>query len=220
MGFSNKFSNRLWGCVVAVLLCAGLAVASTGDQGQITVIVIDSVGIAPAILRQGEAEAERVFRLAGIEIAWVQCVRGSTDEMSACRAVPGVNEFVLHIVPTGKTSSDSVFGEAFLAEDGSGKYSDVFFDRIEDAHRSLGASVGLMLGAVAAHELGHLLLGSNAHSQVGIMEPVWKKEALREIGMGLLLFTADQSSLMKSRMGRAAVTVSASGVWGRAGRIY
>jgi hypothetical protein len=214
------FSNRLWGYVVAVLLCAGCAVAATGDQRQITVVVNDSVGVAPAVLRQGEAEAARVFRLAGIEIAWVDCKGQSAVESGVCRAVPGVNEFVLHIVPTGKTSSDSVFGEAFLGEDGRGKYSDVFFDRIENAHRQLGASVGLLLGDVAAHELGHLLLGSNAHSQVGIMEPVWQKEVLREIGMGTLLFTRDQSSLMKSRIGRQTVAVSTTGVWSRTGRIY
>ena len=214
------FSNRLWGSVMAVVLCTSFAAGETSDHRQITVVVNDSVGVSPAVLRQGEAEAARVFRLAGIEIAWVHCARGAGDQVSACRAVPGVNEFVLHIVPTGKTSCDSVFGEAFLGEDGRGVYSDVFFDRIEDVRREFGASVGLLLGAVAAHELGHLLLGSNAHSQIGIMEPVWQKEVLREVGMGTLLFTRDQSSLMKARIGKETVAVSTTGAWGRTPREY
>jgi hypothetical protein len=57
-----------------------------------------------------------------------------------------------------------------------------------------------LLGTVVAHELGHLLLGSHAHSQVGIMVPVWEEESLRNMGMGHLLFTREQSSLMKMRV--------------------
>lgn len=56
-----------------------------------------------------------------------------------------------------------MFGVAFLAEDGSGKQSDIFFDRIDKAHRANGTSTSSLLGAVTAYELGHLLPGSHAH---------------------------------------------------------
>ena len=69
----------------------------------------------------------------------------------------GPRPVCLHIVPTGKTSSDLVFGLAFLDERGVGKYSDVFLDRIEEACAESGADLSRLLGAVAAHELGHLL---------------------------------------------------------------
>jgi hypothetical protein len=117
-----------------------------------------------------------------------------------CHRLLDPNEFMMHIVSNGRTSSDTVFGVAFLAEDGGGKYSDVFFDRIEDAHRASGTSTAGLLAAVTAHELGHLLLGSHAHSPLGIMSPHWGREDLRRISMGSLRFTTDQSSRMMLRI--------------------
>jgi hypothetical protein len=57
-----------------------------------------------------------------------------------------------------------------------------------------------LLGTVAAHELGHLLLGSHAHSSIGIMTPHWEPETLRRMNMGGLLFTREQASRMQERI--------------------
>jgi hypothetical protein len=56
------------------------------------------------------------------------------------------------------------------------------------------------LGTVIAHELGHLLLGSHAHSYAGVMTPIWRGEVLQLEAMGCLLFTHDQASLMRRRL--------------------
>jgi|SRR5882724_2765096 len=197
MRFNRK---HLWG-FVAVLLGAGVA-AAEGMPAQITVLVNNSAGVSTNVLKQAEQEAAGIFRPAGVEIVWMNCGEESVMEDGACREVPGANRFVLHIVSNGKTSTDFVFGVAFLGEDGRGKYCNVFFDRIRDAHRDLGTSTAQLLGAVAAHELGHLLLGSHAHSSWGIMEPVWKEEALRQTGMGTFLFTAEQGEAMRERIGK------------------
>ena len=200
MGF--RF-NRKVGWLATVLLGARVAALanSSQDNTTITILVIDSARVSAPVLGQSEAEAARIFRAAGIETAWVNCPTEPESEVDACRIVPGANEFVLHIVPSGKTSSDSVFGVSFLGEDGSGKYSNVFYERVAEAHHEWGADVATLLGTVAAHELGHLLLGTRAHSHAGIMTPVWESESLRQIGMGGLRFTHEQSSLMKARLG-------------------
>ena len=195
MGFNRK---HLWG-FVAVLLGVGGA-AGEEIPARITVLVNDSAGVPVKILRQAEQEAGRIFRPAGVEVSWRNCGEQSVMEEGVCREIPGSNRFVLHIVPTGKTASDLVFGVAFLGEDGRGQYCNVFFDRIRDGHRDLGTSTAQLLGTVAAHELGHLLLGSHAHARWGIMEPVWKEEAIRQTGMGTFLFTAEQGESMKARI--------------------
>jgi hypothetical protein len=202
MEFKRKHS---WG-FVAVLLAAGMASAE-GMPARITVLVNNSAGVPAAVLKQAEQEAARIFRPARVEIVWMNCGEESVMEDGVCREVPGPNRFVLHIVPTGKTSTDLVFGVAFLGEDGRGKYCNVFFDRIRDAHRDLGTSTSELLGTVAAHELGHLLLGSHAHSQWGIMEPVWKEEAFQQAGMGTFLFTAEQGELMRERIEREGMVL-------------
>jgi hypothetical protein len=199
MGFSRR-----WELVLASVLLWG-GVATAHDCGsQITVLVNDSASVEPSVLRKAEREAGRLFEAAGIEIRWVNCAE--TDE---CQRILGPKEFVLHIVHAGNTSSDFVFGEAFLGEDGRGQYSDVFFDRLKQAQGDV--NLALLLGAVSAHELGHLLLGSNSHSRIGIMEPRWKPEGLRNLGMGRLLFTPEQARSMRNRISAGAVRVTLSG---------
>ena len=122
------------------------------------------------------------------------------SQTSVCHHVPGANEFVLSIVADGRTSSELVYGVAFIGPGGEGKYADIFLRRVEIAASESGFSAERLLGAVAAHELGHLLLGTHAHSYEGIMSPVWKKTVLQRMEMGSLLFTKDESVTMQGRL--------------------
>jgi hypothetical protein len=209
-GMAMGFSYRQYWVVWVVLLLVRTSAAVSGDTNtkEITVLVNNSAGVSPSVLSQAEIEAGRIFRAASIEIAWVNCPGGAADGEEACRVIPGANQFVLHIVPAGKTSTDSVFGVAFLGEDGTGKYCDVFFDRMRESRRESGVKLSQLLGTVAAHELGHLLLGSHAHTPAGIMTPIWANETLRQMNMGHLLFTRDQSLLMSSRIRREEFRVA------------
>jgi hypothetical protein len=200
MGFRCR---RCEGLAAVVLLWGNMAAGREGNGGQqIRVLVNNTAGVSVAILNQAKVEASRIFRSTGIEIDWADCPKAvDVTEDDACRRVPGSNDFVLHIVAKGRTSSDLVFGLSFLGEDGAGKYSDIFYDRVQQAHRELGADVPTLMGTVAAHELGHLLLGLHAHSYAGIMAAVWKEEALRNLGMGSLQFSGDQADRMRARIG-------------------
>ena len=182
---------------------ASLAWTQADDSSHITVFVNDGVGVNRAILRPAQAEVARLFRPAGIAIEWLNCA-----ETSDCRRPPRKNEFVLHIVPDGRARSDFVFGEAFLGPDGKGAYADVFFNRLRQTAGKL--NIAQLLGAVSAHELGHLLLGSHSHALIGIMEPTWGPESLRRISMGNLTFTPEQQRLMKSHLQSESVAVSLS----------
>ena len=110
---------------------------------------------------------------------------------------------MLNIVPDGKTSSDLIYGIAFLGPGGEGKYADIFFRRIEAACTANGNNVQRFLGTIAAHELGHLLLGSHAHAYEGVMSSVWTDPVLRRVNMGSLLFTREESVAIKARLGAA-----------------
>jgi hypothetical protein len=105
------------------------------------------------------------------------------------------------IVPRAQTLSDIAYGAAFLGSDGRGEYADVFFDsiqRLQDEETQV--SQAQILGYVIAHELGHLLLGSNAHSSLGVMRPHWSRTELQSISMGRLSFTADQGRQIYERL--------------------
>jgi hypothetical protein len=197
VGFSGR--GAWWGTIV--LLCAGVAAAKVGrrDSIEMTVVVNDSVQVPPAVLRQAEVEAERIFALSGIQIRWLACAPALGTE-DPCQRVPGENEFVVHIVRTGQTSLDSIFGVAFVGQDGNGKYCDIYFDRIQETVRTTRAGLGQLLATAIAHELGHLLLGSHSHSFFGIMMPQWNPEELQRIAMGDLLFNKGEALRMRMRL--------------------
>ena len=98
-----------------------------------------------------------------------------------------------------KQLADDVFGVAFLDDNGQGKYTDVFFDGVNSLHRDTGANLGRLLGAVAAHEIGHLL-GFKFHSMWGIMSAHWQQDHLRRLERGALLFTPEQALRMQAQI--------------------
>ena len=192
MGFTESCARLL---LVLLWAAVGWSSAETGGAAEITVLLLNHAKVSRDVIRESEAEATRIFSASGIHLRWVDC-----SQTPVCHHVPGANEFVLSIVADGQTSSELVYGVAFLGPGGEGKYADIFLRRVEIAAMESGFSVQRLLGAVAAHELGHLLLGTNAHSYEGIMCPVWKKAVLQRMEMGSLLFTKDESMTMKGRL--------------------
>lgn len=192
--------------IMFVLLWGIAAAAQVSDLREIEVMMQDDTGMTSSVLKRAEGDASQVLRTAGIEVQWINCPKGS--QTKECRHFPESNEFMLHVVRTGKTPNDLIFGEAFLGEGGIGKYADVFFDRIAGAEAESGVDFSELLGAVCAHELGHLLLGSRSHSTAGIMQAIWRRDALTKIGMGLMLFTGQESRTMRERLGQASLILS------------
>jgi hypothetical protein len=196
MGFTLK-AHLASGLLFLIL--AQLLSARSIDQNrlEITVLVYNTARVSLPDLARAEQQATMIFRQAGIATVWINCTGVSLK--GACQSA-APNQFMVHIVARGKTSNDSVFGVAFLGTDGTGKYCDVFYDRIEKMRRDSGASPARVLGTVAAHEIGHLLLGSHSHSATGLMSPHWRDEELRRISMDRLTFTSEQASRMKTRI--------------------
>lgn len=187
-------------CAVLLLLVVsaeGIALASTegNEVVEVTVLVHDRAKATYSVIEAGEAEAGRIFGAAGIHVHWVDCSKGGV-----CHHQLGASEYALNIVAEGKTSSDLVYGVAFLGPAGEGKYCDIFLRRIEAATNTLGENVARLLGAVMAHELGHLILGSHAHTYHGIMSGIWTQIALQRMEMGSLLFDKREGALMRTKL--------------------
>jgi hypothetical protein len=194
----------LYGCV----FCASTAASQQArHNADVYLLVFDDGRVPSAVMEAGKVEATRILREAGVALIWVNCSAHFPADKPTCRNLDARNAFVLHIIAKGKTSSDSVFGEAFMGEDGNGKYADIFYDRVESAHQA-GADTSRLLGAVAAHELGHLLLGAHAHAWTGIMAPVWEKAGLRHVNKGDFLFSREQAARMNLRIRGDDVTVA------------
>jgi hypothetical protein len=61
---------------------------------------------------------------------------------------------------------------------GSGTLATIFINRVEDSARHAGSDLGLLLGRAIAHEVGHLILRTNAHADEGLMRAIWTEQEL------------------------------------------
>jgi hypothetical protein len=60
----------------------------------------------------------------------------------------------------------------------------------------------IVLGPVVAHEIGHLLLGSQAHSPDGIMQAQWRPRDFLTVLSGQSGFSREQSERMRGQLSR------------------
>ena len=179
---------------------AVLAFASTSmtENPQIIVYIYDDAQVPRNTLARAEQQAIDIYAHAGLGIRWVNCIHPGAE---VCNSGGEPVNLILRItMKIARSTNDAAFGLAYLGADGNGRYADVFWPRIEHLQATSKVNAGLILGAVMAHEMGHLLLGSNAHAVGGIMEARWQGWQLQQINMGSLLFLPSQAQQMRTKI--------------------
>jgi len=181
---------------IAVVAFLGVGYPQTA---QLNVSVYNDAGVAQPMLKKAESVATGVLGRAGVHVEWENCSDRSTSAYSCDH--PDRRQRSLRITPnTIRSMQASIFGVAFLSSDGRGRYADVFYSRVLQLHNDNAVSLPEVLGCVMAHELGHLLLGSNGHSTIGIMQRQWRAIELNQLQRGALLFTTEQAIKMQQWM--------------------
>jgi hypothetical protein len=77
----------------------------------------------------------------------------------------------------------------------------IFLSRVRAAETVYGRFVDLerLLGCVLAHEIGHMLLNSNAHSPEGIMIAKFGDAEMRKAAQRRLIFTRSNREMFSAR---------------------
>ena len=174
---------------------------------KITVLVYNYVHILPSALTRAEKEAGRVLGQAGVQTEWLHCRLGDegTLDAEACRRALGASDLVLKILPRPEAADNGVtrgaLGFGYACPPGNrAAYATVFYQRIEEAAKQGEASESQLLGHAVAHELGHVLIGSNSHSERGIMRARWVAKDLKSAARRDLNFTAEQTEMIRAEM--------------------
>ena len=199
MGRKAKILAALW-MVGCSLLAHGWEAA--GQNPQVTVFVSDSANATERVVLEAERNAGRIFRQAEVDVEWVNCgVKDRYQSEPQCGATTtSSHSLIVRIIPHARTLGEDIFGVSFVDHD-TGTYADLFFEPIEQLHEQYkDIALAPILGGVLAHELGHLLLGSNAHSRDGIMQPHWTKEQLVQAAMGRMRFGKEEAAKMRTRL--------------------
>jgi hypothetical protein len=200
---------------MAVMLAAGAtqgrAPASSEAQAaamvtSMNVSVFDDAGLGLKTVKQAEEVASYAFSRARIDVHWRICsVDGELTHAEPCAKAQYPKELQLRFVRRPHNLKLDTAGIAYLGADGTGCYSEVFVEPMEDLHKALSVSLANVLGQAAAHEIAHLLLGTNSHSPTGIMRAHWRRADLLTADWGLLLFDDTQAKTMRKRLDLAAL---------------
>jgi hypothetical protein len=188
-------------CIIILSLCASYA-SSSSKSLPVRMDVFNDAGVAADVLKSAELEVRRIFGSAHVEIQWRDCTTAQNEPPvdPGCRAPRTPHHLNLRIVPGTERQNQDVFGVAFLAADETGGYSDVFYGSVRKLHKEGHGNEGRVLGHVMAHEIGHLLIGSHAHSPWGIMSAKWHAEELQRLEMGNLFFTTEQVNSIRRKL--------------------
>ena len=210
--------NRLFGKCLAlsfILTLSSASFARTPSTGgaepslKITVRVYNYAEVSRRTLAQAERKATRVFRQVGVETVWLDCSLAGAEVARdpECQQPIGPTDLVLRIIPRSMATrvpfSKAAFGFALRSTDGRPSYiASLFYHRVEELAEDYGFSRTLVLGHVAAHEIGHLLLNSIVHSASGIMQARWGPKDLKRASHQMLHFTPSQAVLIRTEVAK------------------
>jgi hypothetical protein len=152
---------------------------------------------------QAEQSARIVFREAGVDTAWVECptVSSPSPEEAVCAGGASPSILMLNLLPESMAPRLNLrydaFGVAIEPPGGIGYMGSVFYEKAKDYALRVQIDLAPFLGAVIAHELGHLLLGTHSHSADGRMRATWSSKQLHLAEQRGLVFSPSEAERVR-----------------------
>jgi hypothetical protein len=185
--------------VAIALAVMGRPAAAQDRPIYMTIVVQDLAGLSPAVIRQAETVVTRIYSQIGVQITWREIV--GFEEPTAIEQAADVvhGESTIHV---GLLSAEMEHrarperGRLGMALSGT-RLVRVFVNRVEHVARSAQEDMADVLGHVMAHEIGHVLLGPDAHSTAGLMAA---RLDLPRLALGALWFDRAQAAIIQARL--------------------
>jgi len=170
---------------------------------RVMVNVYNGINLPPSDLSRAEREAEKVFRYVGIQITWKTGPMAADLNDNATSERGNAASLQLRLWPRAmagkRPTSSETLGFCLSLENGDAV---LLADAIQKRAVFGSTHFADLLGLAMAHELGHLLLRSAAHSVAGIMRARWTEKALRDDDRGYLRFTPGEAESMRREVMR------------------
>jgi hypothetical protein len=169
--------------------------------------VFDRSGESAADRRVAMETADTILRQADVTPTWVDCSMGSkSSTRDACTSPLGPSELAIRITAGPRQDAPATsrpLGYSYVEPETGGTLATVFTDRVAWLAHASGARPSTLLGRAVAHEVGHLLIGTNEHSETGLMRAIWTAgELVRDERTDWMFTMADRERLHGSRIGR------------------
>lgn len=211
------------GLILAGLLAAvQSAVAGSFDPNRtVTVHIRNYANVDHETLIEAEKVADTVYRHVGVELQWTGDSSLAPPD-SDNQKPRGLTDIELSIIPASMSDRLHMAKTVMGFAPGSGRDRTavyIFYGRVQEFEARLGQAAavtsGQLLGHVISHEMGHLLLNLEAHTQAGIMRGKWDLQDFQDAACGTLLFSRDQAAVIRSEVSRRQTLAQISEVTSR-----
>lgn len=160
----------------------------------ITVRVYQRAELRPGFGQRAQAVAETALRSARVNTVWKVCT--DLNPAPACDAPLEAREVVLRVAGEGPQSEPLSLGTALVIPASGGLLATVYSARVARVAKQARTDVAVLLGRVAAHEIGHLIMNTSGHSSHGLMRAAWTAREVRRNRPSDWVFTAADSASM------------------------
>jgi hypothetical protein len=175
-----------------------------GKNGPQIHVRLYNAGVVPAAVQAAAMRAAAMtLAAAGVGTSWQTCGEASDAASSThCETPLGRSELSVRFVNLPGTAS--VHGELPLGYSlvdttaGAGKLATIYVDRVRWLAVEAGIDMPTLVGLALAHEIGHLLLGTNRHARAGLMRAVWSRAELQRGEAADWLFGRSDAARMRA----------------------
>jgi hypothetical protein len=186
------------------MLALSLAPAVSAERLSMTIRVLDQANLPATTIHKMEKYVENTLVSIDVDVRWIECAAN----VEACKALRGPNEFWLRVLgQTPPSTGPDQLGFTQPGESGGRGIQcvNVIYPMVEQLSRHTHIEAHWILGAAAAHEIGHLYLGTNdqAHSKAGVMCGIWSRREIELVSIGELNFTRGQGERIRAAMNAA-----------------
>jgi hypothetical protein len=158
--------------------------------------IYDNAGILASELASALRTTHDIMRRADLIVDWVQC-RARRDGLvpAVCDQPLSSSDVVVRLIEGSdkETGERRALGYSLFDSNGISGFATVYVDRVDWLARRAQYPRAPLLGRAIAHEIGHLLLRSNAHTEGGLMREVWTAEQVVRNRREDWMFSPDQN---------------------------
>jgi hypothetical protein len=185
--------RRSWLIPLVFLALAGSTTTVSAQSPAVQVQIYDHAELKPGTLHDLVALTEKVLVEAGVSVQ-VKLCRGNL-------AVPcesqtgGVRRLMIRVVAGEAKRMSNVrrppLGQSF-ADYRGGTYASVFLEKVRDGAAEANVPWVIVLAYAVVHEVGHLLLGDQAHTARGVMKASWDRKDYEAMYQNHFHFSQEQ----------------------------
>jgi hypothetical protein len=192
-------------------ICSALSGTASSMQEtkpslQMKLYIYNYAHVQNPTLSGAQRELTEIFEAIGVSAQWPD---SKDRENPQADSVYSLMIFILG--PSGEAAARNEIALGFSSSNQEGRQRPATyviyprieaFVRIHDTANQRGRRLAQVLAHTIAHEIGHVLLGTSAHSPAGIMRASWQDNEYKLLVTGQLRFTEAQTDLIRTELAR------------------